>query len=115
MPINIAKNSFLGKGGLKRLNCAQSVIQAYKDKYLIDGKTVELFRQYGGGRAPDGMCGAYFAARYALELSNPEKLGDFEKYFIDHAGSTRCQQIRAMKKLSCLDCVIKSSEYLYND
>ena len=115
MPINLAKNSFLGKDGLKRLNCAQSVINAFKDKYIIDRDIVEQFQHYGGGKAPEGMCGAYFAARYALEKSDSEKLDDFEKFFVDQAGSTKCHQIRAMKRLSCLDCVLKSSEYLHNE
>lgn len=112
LPVNVAKNYFLGKEGLKRLNCAQSVISAFKDKYSIDNETVELFELYGGGKAPEGMCGAYYAAKFALEQRSPEKLEEFEKYFIDLAGSVSCHQIRANKKLSCLGCVEKSAEFI---
>ena len=78
MPINTAKNCFLGKEGLKKLNCAQSVITAFKEMYSIDNDTVESFRQYGGGKAPEGMCGAYYAAKVALEKKNPEKIAKME-------------------------------------
>ncbi|WP_027398328.1 C-GCAxxG-C-C family (seleno)protein [Anaerovorax odorimutans] len=112
MPIKKAINHFLGKNGHKRMNCAQAVINAFKEKYDIDDDTVKLFRLYGSGRAPEGICGAYFAARFALEKKNPEKLKDFEKYFIDQAGSIKCHEIRSNRKLSCLGCVEKSAEYL---
>lgn len=115
MPINTAKNCFLGKEGLRKLNCAQSVIIAFKEKYLIDENTVESFKQYGGGKAPEGMCGAYYAAKVALEKRKPEKIKDFENYFTNLAGSTKCHQIREGKKFSCLDCVVASSEYLNNE
>lgn len=112
MPINIAKNSYLGKEGITRMNCAQAVINAFKEKYDIDDDILEEFKSYGSGKAPEGMCGAYYATKYLLEKSDPDKSAEFEQYFTDQAGSVKCHDIKANKKLSCLGCVEKSAEYL---
>lgn len=114
MPINKARNHYLGKEGLKRLNCAQSVISAFKEKYEIDDDTIDLFKGYGGGNAPEGVCGAFYAGMFALEKQAPEKIEEFKKYFIENAGSLSCREIRTNKKLSCVGCVEKSSEYLHS-
>jgi hypothetical protein len=59
MPVNTAKNHYLGKEGCKRMNCAQSVINAFKEKFDLKKETIELFKVYGAGRAPEGLCGAF--------------------------------------------------------
>ncbi len=115
MPVKTAKNHFLGKDNLRKLNCAQAVINSFREKYSINHEVVESFHEYGGGRAPEGMCGAYYAGVYALEKSAPEKLSDYERYFENLAGSVKCRQIRELKKLSCVDCVAASAEYLHSD
>lgn len=113
MSIEVAKNHFLGREGYKRMNCAQSVISAFKEKYNLSADTVEAFGAYGGGRAPDGLCGALYAAMHILkENAGIEKCNELEGYFIAQAGSVKCREIRMCKKLSCLDCVEKSSEFL---
>lgn len=114
MSVNKAQNIFLGRDGYQRKNCAQAVISAFKDKYTLNSDIAETFRHFGGGNAPEGMCGAYYAARYTLVNYYPDMLEDFEKYFIALAGSVKCRQIRKYNKLSCLDCVGVSSEYLDN-
>ena len=112
MSVNKAQNIFLGRDGYQRKNCAQAVISAFNDKYTLNSDIAETFQHFGGGNAPEGMCGAYYAARYTLVHYYPEMLEDFEKYFIALAGSVKCLQIRKYNKLSCLDCVGISSEYL---
>lgn len=113
MSINTAKNHYLGKEGYIRMNCAQSVISAFKEKFDLSIETIDLFKAYGGGRAPDGLCGAYYAAKYILENNNTEKISnDLEKYFLNQAGALRCFEIKKLQKISCLDCVGKSSEFL---
>lgn len=112
MPVNKAKNYFLGKDGIKRLNCAQSVICAFKEEYGIDEDMIEKFKEFGGGRAPEGVCGAYYAAKFVLEKSKSEKIVELSKNLTDLAGSLKCTEIRANKKLSCLGCVEKASEFL---
>jgi len=112
MPVNKAKNYFLGKDGIKRLNCAQSVISAFKENYDIDADTIERFKELGGGKAPEGVCGAYYAAKFVLEKNAPEKIVELSNYLIEHAGSLNCTEIKSNKRLSCLGCVEKVSEYL---
>ena len=113
MPVNTAKNHYLGKEGCKRMNCAQSVISAFKEKFDLNEETIEAFRVYGAGRAPEGLCGALYAAKYILEKGFEEgKVNELEKYFIEQAGAVKCHEIRAGKKLSCLGCIEKSSEFL---
>lgn len=124
MSVEKARSHYLGQEGLKRTNCAQAVGCAFKDEYNLSDDVIESSKAYGGGRAPDGLCGAYYVAKLILEKDVIgkkniieekdiiEKIGDFEKKFIEHAGSTKCHEIRQSKKLSCLGCVEKCSEYL---
>ncbi|KNY26093.1 C-GCAxxG-C-C family protein [Pseudobacteroides cellulosolvens] len=113
MSINKARNHYLGKEGYERMNCAQSVISAFKDKFNLSAETVELFKACGGGRAPEGLCGAFYAAKYIMGKNNAEKISaDLENYFLDQAGSVKCHEIRRCRKMSCVDCVEKSCEYL---
>ncbi len=113
MPVNTAKNYYTGKDGHKRMNCAQSVICAFKEQFGLCEEIVESFNAYGGGRAPDGLCGALYAAKYILEKGvDPAKANELEKYFLEKAGAVRCHDIRGERKLSCLGCVEKSSEFL---
>jgi hypothetical protein len=113
VPANIAKNHFLGKEGLVKLNCAQSVAIAFKEKYSLSEETLEAFRSFGSGKAPEGLCGAYYAAKFLLEKNKAHKNADhLEQYFIEQAGDIRCSRIRECRKLSCLGCVEKSAEYI---
>ena len=113
MHVKIAKNHYLGQEGAKRLNCAQSIISAFKDKYDFDEKIIDSFWQFGSGRAPDGQCGAYYAAKYILENKRADiKTDKLDQYFIEQAGSLVCHDIRKSKKLSCARCVEKSAEFI---
>ncbi|MFH1361996.1 MAG: hypothetical protein ABIH69_05015 [bacterium] len=99
-----AKKHFLGLDKHERLNCAAAVFKAFDQEGSCHCQ--------GGGHSPDGKCGAYCAAKCILEKKHPEKLQDFEKFFLDLAGSLGCREIKKLKKLSCLGCVEKSAEYL---
>lgn len=110
MPINKAKKHFLGSDGHERLNCAGAIIKAFTE---LDPKDKDLICK-GGGRAPNGECGAYAAAKFILEKGYSEKLEDFREHFIDMAGSTKCREIRKLKKIGCLGCVEKAAEYLHS-
>ncbi|WP_010243917.1 C-GCAxxG-C-C family (seleno)protein [Acetivibrio cellulolyticus] len=113
MSVNTAKNHYLGKEGYTRMNCAQSVISAFKEKYNLSTEAIEAFRNFGTGRAPEGLCGALYAAKYIFEkYAAVEKSIELEKYFFDQAGAVKCDEIRMRKKLSCLGCVEKCAEFL---
>jgi len=110
MPVNKAKNNYLGKG-TPRLNCAQAVIKAFEERFGLDEATFRKFAAYGGGNAPEGLCGAYCAARHLIELKAPDRLQEFESFFTEQAGSLKCSEIRKGRKLSCLGCVEKAAEF----
>ncbi len=112
MSVVKAKNYYTGQGGCQRMNCAQAVLNAFKENFNIDETMVETFQGYGGGRAPNGLCGAYYAVKYILDKQAPGKLQDLERHFLEHAGALECSNIKGLKKLSCVGCVEKSSEFL---
>jgi hypothetical protein len=107
-----AKNHFLGKDGHVKLNCAQSVIKAYHDLFKTPEQEVNVFAGSGGGKAPEGQCGAYYAAWHLAFKNNPLKINQFEQDFINAAGSLKCKQIRNQGKLSCLGCIEKAADLL---
>ena len=113
MSVKEAKNHYLGLEGYKRANCAEAIICAFMDKFELDEDTADSFRQFGGGRAPEGACGAFYAAKYILETKCPEKVSEFEKFFIDNAGALKCCDIKS-RRTPCVACVEKSAEYLSN-
>jgi hypothetical protein len=92
-----AVDHYLGKNGAVRLNCAQSVAVA------CSSGNVELLNELstcGSGSAPNGWCGAAYAA--ALLLGKGSVV---ESTYIAKAGSVRCSEIRRNRKLSCVGCV----------
>lgn len=112
MSVIKAKNNYTGQGGCQRMNCAQAVISAFKEDFDIDEALVDVFKNYGGGRAPEGLCGAYYAVKYILSKKEPARLEELEKHFLEYAGALECSNIKGLKKLSCVGCVEKSSEFL---
>ena len=112
MSVIQAKNNYTGLGGCQRMNCAQSVMSAFKKEFDIGDDLIAGFGNYGGGRAPGGLCGAYYAVRFILSRKDPEKLEELEKHFLQYAGALECSSIKGLKKLSCVGCVEKSSEFL---
>lgn len=111
MSVEKAKNNYLGRG-CSRLNCAQSVSTAFKEELHLSDELIDSFKSCGGGRAPGGVCGAFYAAKRIVEMESKEKAQEFEKYFIEHAGALECSTIRGLRKLPCVGCVEKSSEFI---
>lgn len=110
MPINKAKKHFQGKDGHERLNCVDSIIKAFAE---LDQESKEKLCK-GGGRSPDGECGALCAAKHLLAQHYPEKIKELEDFFVGLAGSSKCNDIRKLRKLSCLGCVEKAAEFLHS-
>ena len=107
-----AKAHFLGQPGHEKLNCGQTIINAFKEKFFLPEEEIFRFHGYGGGNAPGGHCGSFYAAKVILEKSYPDKLKECEEEFLSHAGSTKCKEIRALRKLTCLGCVEKAAQCL---
>jgi hypothetical protein len=108
MPSKKAKEYYLGKHG-QRFNCAEALIKAFEDKFKIDPR---LFSAYGAGNAPGGVCGAYYAARHLLEQHQPDRVKEFDEFFLAQAGALECDRIRHGRKLSCLGCIEKSADFV---
>ena len=84
----------------KPYSCAQTVFAAFSD----GAPDEELMREMlanSGGRAPENMCGALFAA---VSL-RPDKAEEIKKRFAEKAGSTRCQELKSVHKTPCAECV----------
>ena len=107
-----AKAYFLGREGYRKLNCGQAVLSAFKKELDVSDGTIQEFGGYGGGKAPEGFCGAFYAAKMVLERHSPELLPDLEASFVRAAGSVKCREIRSARKLSCLGCVETAARYL---
>ena len=112
MPIEKAKKHYLGKDGFEKMNCAQAIIKAFQGNYAIGEDEIKKYMAHGGGRAPDGVCGAVYAARELLIKHHPEKIKEFDQFIIGLAGSDKCLEIRKLRKLSCLGCIERSAEFL---
>jgi hypothetical protein len=115
MPVKKAKSIYLGQNGYARMNCAQAVMSAFKEDFCIDEAKINELQHCGGGRAPEGLCGAFYATSEILKLKNAEGIENLENTFLEHAGSVKCKEIRASKKMSCLDCIEKSATFIQEE
>jgi hypothetical protein len=112
---NFAKKLFLGQlKGYKRLNCAQAIAEAFRQEYdFLTEDTVKAFKKMGYGKAPNGECGMLFAAKYIFEKSgNLDKAHEFEKHFIEFAGTTQCKELIKKKIPFCAHCISQTSEFI---
>jgi len=91
-----------------RLNCAQSVLHAWREVVGDTAITVAELRPVGAGRAPEGLCGAIYAAC----LLAPARAEELKSAFAARVGSLYCKDIRAARKHPCADCVAEAAELL---
>ena len=83
-------------------NCAQAIAAAF------DADPVR-FESHGRGHAPEGWCGAAYAA--AELLQDPEAV---ESAFLQAAGTVACREIRRSRAMSCAACVETSARLIQN-
>ncbi len=112
MSIEKAKAHYLGNFGYNKLNCSQAIIAAFGDKLSISKETMDLFASYGGGKAPDGECGAVYAAKFIIKNTGKGSEEECNNIILAHAGASKCREIRQLKKLPCVGCVEKMAEYM---
>jgi hypothetical protein len=91
-----------------RLNCAQSVLYAWREVFGETAITIAELKPFGAGRAPAGLCGAVYAA---CQLA-PQRADELKAAFAARVGSLYCKEIRAARKHSCADCVAEAAELL---
>jgi len=92
----------------ERLNCAQSVLYAWRETVGDTALTVADLKPFGAGRAPDGLCGALYAA---CQLA-PNRAEALKVAFTARLGSPYCKQIRAARMHPCTDCVAQAADLL---
>jgi len=112
MPVKKAVGFFIGSGGQSRLNCGQAIAMAFREKFDLSDEFIEKLALSGFGKAPDGVCGALYAAQVILDKLGNGKTDEAAKFFNEHAGSVYCAQIRRIRKVSCVGCVKKAASIL---
>ncbi|MFA6102585.1 MAG: C-GCAxxG-C-C family (seleno)protein [Victivallaceae bacterium] len=89
--------------GVEKYNCAQAVLKFFEDHAAVSPEKIEEFKLFGGGRAPDGVCGAIYAAEHIL--NDRTLIDELKETFKREAGSHCCREIKAAGRLSCAGCV----------
>ena len=97
----------------EKLNCAQSIVKAFRHRKDITQNEIDAARAMGGGRAVGGVCGALHAA--LLLLDDDEKRKSLRESFAKRAGSEQCREIRSKKAVTCAQCVEIAAELLEGD
>jgi len=92
----------------ERLNCAQSVLHAWRETFGDTTLAVADLKPFGAGRAPEGLCGALYAAC----LLAPNRAEELQAAFAARVGSLHCKEIRAAKQHLCAECVAHAAELL---
>ncbi len=92
----------------RRGNCAQSVVHAWKSKNPKSPHEPEQFAACGGGRAPEGVCGALHAG--CVVAGEAHAAGIRKKFAEKTGGHHTCRAIRAAKAMPCADCVTLAAE-----
>jgi hypothetical protein len=85
----------------RRGNCAQAVAHAWKTKNPASPHDAAQFADCGGGRAPDGVCGALHAS---CMLAGAGRAGTIREKFAEQAGGHIA--------LPCQACVALAAELL---
>ncbi len=94
-------------------NCAQSILRGFQVAKAVPEQMIITAKAMGGGRAPEGRCGALHAA---LELtSDPAARERLIQSFVAKAGSEACREIKKHRKLTCEECVRLAAEGLIDD
>ena len=90
----------------KPYSCAQTIYAAFSGS---DDSKLAYYKENSGGRAPENMCGALFAA---MELAPESARAEIAAAFAERAGSTKCREIKAIHKTPCEECVLAAAEIL---
>jgi hypothetical protein len=94
----------------RRGNCAQAVALAWKDKQQPESDHQDRFSSCGHGQAPEGACGALYAACELAHDSHKEAVK--EKFSQQASGHTTCREIRRNRIMPCADCVATAAGIL---
>ena len=82
--------------------CSQAVLLGFKDEFGITERDVAEFARYRGGLAPEGYCGALYAANSLLAKRG---LSPVTEEYRAIAGAVKCREIKGGTKFPCVECV----------
>jgi hypothetical protein len=85
-------------------NCAQTIAAGFGHEDFI-----EPFKVCGGGRAPEGLCGALHAA---LALAPEAKRAEILEAFRQKNGAVSCRELKQTFRVPCPQCVASAAELL---
>lgn len=78
-------------------NCAQTLCAAFERDDLL-----EPMKTCGGGRAPEGMCGALYGA---IQVA-PERAEAIKAAFVAENGAWKCSDLKGgTPRVACQQCV----------
>lgn len=86
----------------EKRNCAEAVVGALQKVSGKDPEVTENLSECGFGGAPQGLCGAVYAAQLVLPEAKKDAIN---RRFLEAAGSLLCEEIRKMRRISCTACV----------
>lgn len=94
-----------------KFNCAQAI--AYRWAFSFDEAQIRAleFQKFGGGNAPEGMCGALYAGLERLSGNSGAQL-QLKSLFQDRASSPSCVEIKNANQLTCKACVELVDDFL---
>jgi len=92
-------------------NCAQTIAKSFQKEYKIDDELIHDYSRMGSGRAPNGECGAYFAARKVLS-DNEQHVWQLNAAFLKEMKSFYCRDIRPSKEIPCKQVVRLAAEFI---
>lgn len=92
----------------ENFNCAQAVVVAWQAETGRQVAALADLKPFGGGRAPNGECGAIYAAC----LAAPESARTLRQDFVARLGDTRCSVLKRDLAVPCSDCVGTAAELL---
>lgn len=95
--------------GAERDNCAQAVHRSLSKYSRHEEEKIRELAAAGGGRAPEGLCGALYAAKQVLPA---ERRAQLREMFEQNAGAVQCREIRRGRRMSCRDCVATAAGYV---
>lgn len=102
-----ARDLFHGKD---KLNCAQAVLKTFQPFADVTDEDIASYANAGGGKAPEGVCGALYAAQVLLD--DDQLTLQLRRQFDESAGASTCKPIRKKKIMSCKDCVSFAAEFV---
>lgn len=93
-------------------NCAQAIHKSVQPWTGLSDEEIELaYRPMGGGRAPEGMCGAIYAVRTILgeDTEEAKRLTDA---FVERTGGLTCRELKGKNGRPCSWLVEQAEELL---